>query len=322
MIMRKMLLIDNIILWDMRFQMRHSSQAIIFDTQRFSLHDGPGIRTTVFFKGCPLRCAWCQNPESQKSNPEIGFYTEKCLHCFQCLPICPEGAILNHDSRRVDYCRCSHCGKCAGVCPGGALLLIGKSYTAETLARELVKDCDFFQESGGGITLSGGEPMMHGVFLESLLPILKESKLHINLETCGVFQWDELQPILSLLDLIYFDLKLMDPKMHRKHTRGDNQLIQKNFIRLSAAFQNLQARMPIIPGITDTADNIIATAQFLKQSGHQSIHCLPYHCLGEEKLSRIEGEITPLYMGNLSVETCQRTAALFKKEGIHAVVYE
>ncbi|MCP5104141.1 MAG: radical SAM protein [bacterium] len=263
------------------------SQTLIFDIQRFCVHDGPGIRTTVFFKGCPLQCIWCQNPESHKAEPEIAFYKQRYSGC-----------------------------------PGEALKTIGTYWEAGSLLTEIEKDNDFFMDSGGGITLSGGEPVMQVQFLKRFLPLVKSKNIHVNIETCGMFQWQEMKKILPFLDLIYYDLKIMDPVLHKKFTRRDNTIILENFTRLAAVFANLQARMPIIPTLNDGPENIFSTARFLKQCRKESIHLLKYHNLGEAKLPAIQTQLQPLGMPNNSDGFLSTAAALFEKENIEAIFEE
>jgi pyruvate formate lyase activating enzyme len=299
-----------------------AAAAVLFDVQRFSLHDGPGIRTTLFFKGCPLRCAWCQNPESQKGQPEIAFFGDRCVGCFQCREVCPEQAIVNGADHRVDYTRCNHCGRCADSCPGGALVMVGRLWDAENLALDVARDTDFFVESGGGVTLSGGEPMAQASFLVRLLPKLKARGIHINMETCGVFRWDVMAPLLPMLDLIYFDLKLMDSQRHRYYTGGDNRLIHANFTRLADGVGTVTPRIPLIPGISDTEENLRETARFLRRAGHSRVHCLPYHNWGEAKMARIQGARAPMNLDRAAGKDRETVAAIFSREGIDALVYD
>ncbi len=296
--------------------------AIIFDIQRFSIHDGPGIRTTIFFKGCPLACAWCQNPESHKVAPEAAFYKEYCRMCFRCKEACPEGAILEDREHRVDYSRCKACGMCPDVCLHNAIRIIGREWTADALAHEVMKDRDFFEDSGGGVTLSGGEPMLHAAFLREFLPLVKDAGIHINIETCGQFRWEHMERIIPYLDLIYFDIKHMDGEEHRKHTGASNRVILENFMKLAAVFPGLQARMPVVPGINDEPDNIVATARFLKEQGQKTVHCLPYHSMGEAKLVRISTKLKPLGINGPTGEHMKRIQELFREQGIDALIYE
>lgn len=298
------------------------ARACVFDIQRFSLHDGPGTRTTVFLKGCPLRCAWCQNPESHRKEPEIAFYRERCARCFACRDVCPEGAILDGSGRRVDHDRCTGCGACARACPNGGLRLIGAEWDAGMLAAELLKDRDHFRDSGGGVTLSGGEPMVHPRFVLELFGALRKEKIHTAIETCGVFRWRDMERLLPHTGLIYYDLKHMDDRAHRAHTGSGNRRILDNFLRLSRCFSDLQARMPLIPGFNDGAENIGATAAFLKKAGRRSIHCLPYHNLGEAKIPRIRTSLAPLGIAGQDGGDLAPVRHLFRKDGIDAIIYD
>jgi pyruvate formate lyase activating enzyme len=295
---------------------------VIFDVQRFSLHDGPGIRSTVFFKGCPLRCLWCQNPESHQLKPELAFYVERCQRCFRCATACPRDAITREPRQRILFSRCDGCGRCASACLHQGLRQIGRTWRIETLLRELLKDKDYFEDSGGGVTLSGGEPMMQSACLAELLPRLKEAGLHVNLETCGAFKWEQMEPLLPYLDLIYFDLKHLDATSHKRLAGRDNQIILDNFARLSKCFPSLQARMPIVPGMNDDADNLAATARFLTRHGQQTIHCLPYHNLGEAKIPRLHTRSRPLGLKSPTAGELELVRDAFEERGIHAIVYD
>lgn len=297
-------------------------QALIFDIQRFSLHDGPGIRTTVFFKGCSLACAWCQNPESLRLAAEMAFYGQSCQGCLACREACPRGAIVEGDEQRIDYARCDACGACVEACPTGSLRLIGRRWSAPELAEEVCKDADFFADSGGGVTLSGGEPVLQAGFLGGFLPRLRERGVEVNLETAGHYPWERLEGLLPLVDLIYFDLKHMDDAAHQWHTGSSNQRILENFARLAAAGAPLQARMPLIPGVNDDPGNIAATARFLRQQGQDSIHCLPYHPWGEAKLPRIASRLAPLGLARQEPEQLNHTAELFEEHHVHALLYD
>lgn len=302
-----------------RSETTSKGNALIFDIQRFSLHDGPGIRTTVFFKGCSLRCAWCQNPESISGKAQIAFYAERCRRCFSCREVCPRDAILDGD-RRINDQACDSCGVCAAACPFDALRLVGRTWSDVELAAEILMDRDFFADSGGGVTLSGGEPMLQFPFLELLLPRLREEGIPIALETSGCCRRDWLEKVVPYLDLMYFDLKHMDSASHREYTGRDNGLILDNFSRLAGLCDNLQARMPVIPGINDGRENISATAGFLRKNRLKKIRCLPYHSMGEAKLSRMETGQGPLNRESATSEDMKRIKKAFRKEGIDAVV--
>ncbi|MGK5094619.1 glycyl-radical enzyme activating protein [Deltaproteobacteria bacterium TL4] len=299
-----------------------NESAVIFDIQRFSLHDGPGIRTTVFLKGCSLRCLWCQNPESQSLQPEIAFYREYCQECYRCEASCSQGAIIRGKHARISYEQCNACQKCVAVCNTRALRLIGKTWSVQQLYEEILKDRDFFEDSQGGVTFSGGEPLIHSAFLASLLPLLKQAGIHVTVETSGLFQWQKISPLLPYLDLIYFDLKHTKATLHQKFTKQSNKKILENFEKLTKVFPAVQPRMPVIPGINDDAETLKAVALLLKSQGYESIHCLPYHNLGESKIPRLNTQMKPLHLQSLDIKNLELIQRTFKKEGIHAVIYD
>lgn len=298
------------------------STGLVFDIQRFCLHDGPGIRTTVFFKGCPLQCAWCQNPESQKVTAELAYYRERCIRCRDCLRVCPENAILAEDEKWIDREKCTLCGRCVDTCTSRGIELVGRNWNAEDLLGEVLKDQDFFSESGGGITLSGGEPMLQHAFLIEWLPRVKAHGIHVTMETCGLAEWPRIQRVAPFVDLFYFDLKVMNPEKHHHYTGVDNRIILENFMKLSANAKNLQARMPLVPGITSTPENISETSGFLKSAGHSIIHCLPYHKMGESKRIRLGAGEVSIDAASPTPEELDVAIAVFQKEGIDAVVYD
>lgn len=306
----------------MKDLMQHKKDALIFNIQRFCLHDGPGIRTTLFFKGCPLRCAWCQNPESISPEAEMAFIAERCKGCFQCAEACGNAAILRSKEMRIDYGRCTVCGRCADVCPAESLTLVGRRWPVDALLGEVLRDLDFFQDSGGGITLSGGEPLLQWRFLEDFLPRVKQQGIHVTLESSGYFEWAHIESILPFLDLIYFDLKHMDTKIHRHYTGAGNRRILDNFSRLSSALTLLVPRMPIVPGVNDSKENIGETSRFLLRHGHRSIHGLPYHGLGVEKNRWINSSLQPLHLTSMDADACTPIKRMFEKEGIHAIIYD
>jgi len=295
-------------------------KAIIFDIQRFSIHDGPGIRSTIFFKGCNLKCAWCQNPESLNPAPETAFYEDRCILCGNCLEACPEKAILKGLAPRINRRLCKGHGKCVEICQPGALKIIGSSWGSKELFAEIMKDLDFFRESGGGITLSGGEPLLQCDFLRDFLPMVREAGIHINLETSGMAPWKSLEKLLPFLDMIFFDIKMIDNKLHKEITGVPNGKILGNFARLCIELPGLTPRMPVIPGLNDTKKNIIDTALFLKKHKKTSIHLLPYHNMGEAKLPRIDTSLTPLKLSPRP-GFVDEAAALFMKKGISPEVY-
>ena len=292
----------------------------VVDVQRFSLHDGPGIRTTVFFKGCVLRCAWCHNPEALRREPEMAFHAERCAGERRCAAACPRGAILTAPDRRIDFASCDACGRCADACGHAALRVIGRRYTVEALVAEIAKDRDYFAESGGGVTLSGGEPTLHGAYLAALLPRLAAERIHVVLQTCGLFHWEQVAALLPWIGLVQFDLKHMDSAAHARLTGAGNERILDNFARLVASGAAVEPRMPVIPGLNDDPENLRATARFLARHGHHTLHCLPYHDLGEAKLRRLAPTLAPLGQPRLDPRAMTPFTRRFGKEGIDVVL--
>lgn len=270
------------------------SRGWIWDIKRYALHDGPGVRTTVFFMGCPLRCLWCCNPESQPLIGQLCWIENNCLNCDLCLQICPIKAISRDEqgARKIDRIRCDRCGLCVEQCPGGALSLLGRQATVEEILQEVCKDAVFFQRSQGGLTLSGGEPTVQLDFAGELLRRYKlEEYGHTAMETCGYIQWAELAPLLDFIDLVLYDIKHMDSVRHRRLTGVDNDLILRNAACIAETGKKLIVRFPLIPGYNDDSENIIRTGQFVGDlPGLKQIDLLPYHRLGETKYKRLDQE--------------------------------
>jgi pyruvate formate lyase activating enzyme len=296
-----------------------TEEALVADIQRFSLHDGPGIRTTVFLKGCDLRCLWCQNPETVKRTPEIAFFAERCEGARWCA-VCPISAITFNDGPRIDYDQCTACGLCAAACPHGALRLVGRRMRVEELERELLTDRSYFEDSGGGVTFSGGEPMLQAPFLAILLPRLSREGVHIAMQTCGAFAWSRMEDLIGSLDLVYFDLKHMDRDTHRRLTGSSNEHILSNFAKLADSEVTLVARMPVIPGFNDDRANVSATARFLVQHGHSTLHLLGYHRLGEAKKPRLHAALAPFEHASVEHHELEKTKCVFAEVGIDAVI--
>ena len=269
-----------------------STKGVIFNVQHYSIHDGPGIRTTVFMKGCALRCLWCQNPESQSTRPELFFDSEQCKGCGTCVQACPEGAIELYDGRSwTNRKLCMGAGKCAEVCPHEARNVMGRYVTAEEIFKQVAGDAIFYQRSGGGVTLSGGEPLAQPRFAMSLLKLCKDASIHTALDTCGYAPWDTVRQVLDYVDLVLYDFKHMDPVEHEKCTEVSNDLILDNARKIHHELSiPILARVPIIPGYNDSVENIEATARFIATELGNSIkvHLLPYHRLGETKYERLE----------------------------------
>jgi pyruvate formate lyase activating enzyme len=236
----------------------------ILHLQRLSTEDGPGIRTTVFFKGCPLRCEWCHNPESLLPQGQVQWMEKACIGCHTCLSVCTRGALVDGNGGiSIDRSRCDGCGMCAAQCPTNAMECLGKQVTVDGLLAELVKDRAFYEKSGGGVTLSGGEPTAQPGFAEAFARRLFESGLDTALDTCGLCAPEILGRLLPWVSLVLFDLKLIDPTLHRQYTGQGNELILENAQRVAAARKRLWIRTPLIPGATDQKANIWAIGQFI-----------------------------------------------------------
>ena len=269
--------------------MSPAESGIIFDIKRYAIHDGPGIRTTVFLKGCPLRCQWCANPESQQTSPEIAFMSSECIGCGGCAEGCPEKAITMEKGRPLrDSAKCVSCGSCADQCPSEALQLMGRSATVDAVFEDISADQPFWERSGGGVTLSGGEPLMQPGFAAALLRRCHENYLHTVLDSCLQVPTKSLEAVTADVDLFLCDLKLMSASRHREATGFTNELILQNLALLLESDKNILVRRPLIPGLNDDTDELNAFGDFLGslRPGVQ-VELLPYHRLGESKFERL-----------------------------------
>ena len=263
-------------------------QPFIFNVQKFCVHDGPGIRTTVFFKGCPLRCAWCHNPESQDFAPELLVNAEKCTSCRQCLPTCPAGAIrATGEGIVTDRASCRACGSCVDECLKGAREIAGHQATITELLAEIEKDRVFYEQSGGGVTLSGGEVLCQPEAARELAQTCKSRGIHVAIDTCGHATYENLARLLDCADLFLYDLKHLDPLQHRKFTGQDNHLILDNLLRLSATGQSIHLRIPLIENFNADDAHIESVARFVRQLNLSRIDLLPYHNTGSSKYERL-----------------------------------
>lgn len=256
------------------------NKAIFFDIQRNSFVDGPGIRTTVFFKGCNLKCAWCHNPESQSAKPQMMFYKDKCTGCGKCKSVCP-----------YHLEQCELCGKCTLYCPVDARKVCGKEHTVDEVLKEVLKDKAFYETSGGGVTFSGGECMLQIDFLAEILKKCKENGIHTAVDTAGHIPFESFEKILPYTDLFLYDIKIFDSQKHKQYVGVGNELILENLKKLFERKVKLWIRIPIIPDVNDSIEEIQKIKDFLKTIGTpEKIELLPYHAMGENKYRAIGKE--------------------------------
>lgn len=296
------------------------SLGTITNIQKFSLHDGPGIRTTIFLKGCPLRCFWCHNPETHSINHQIIFFEERCTGCGVCTRRCPQNAIKIKDNHPVrDNSKCNLCGKCADFCPNNAQEYIGKDLTTREIMKEIIKDEAFYEESGGGVTFSGGEPLMYLDFLEDVLTSCKIRGIHTAVDTSGYAPWECFEKIIDKVDLFLYDLKLMNDEKHKKYTGVSNKVILENLKKLSDSGANIYIRMPIIVGVNDDS-HIDETIKFLLNLNIIQVNLLPYHKMGMEKYKRLGINYKLTGDEKPSDENMKEIADKFRKAGIKVKV--
>ncbi|RKF20891.1 glycyl-radical enzyme activating protein [Alginatibacterium sediminis] len=309
-----------------------AQQATILNVQRFTLHDGPGIRTEFFLKGCPLRCDWCGNPESFTRQPEVGVFANRCISselCDDCKLVCHDLQMLIFTDSKLDSIdrkQCSSCLECAQVCPSEAIRPWGHSMTVDECMKVIIQDRGFYERSGGGVTVSGGEPLLQSDFVGQLFKACKQQGIHTCLESSLYANWNKIESLLPVTDLFISDLKLMDSQRHKQYTGVDNHKILENLITLSATNKPLILRIPVIPNINDDEDNIKASADFILQQMQgkvRTLQLLSFMRLGEEKYQSLG---LPYKMQDLKFDRAafqkkvEKIAVYFNQRGIHCMI--
>ncbi len=283
---------------------------MIFDIQRFSVQDGPGLRTTVFFKGCPLQCLWCSNPESQSALPQLLYFETRCTYCYQCVDVCPAGAIHKADDGRLilDRQQCTGCGTCVEECLAGARSISGKQMTVDEVCNIIEKDMSYYRNSGGGVTVSGGEATCQPESLVQLLVRCREMGVHTCLDTCGYADWDILREALKHVDLVLMDNKQMNTDIHKKLTGVGNERILENTARVASMGVPMVIRVPLIPGCNDSEENITQLGQFMKATGLLRVDLLPYHRFSTGKYQALGKEYKLAEIPNPDEDEVRRVA--------------
>ncbi len=296
-----------------------STSGVVFDIQRYSLQDGPGLRTLVFLKGCPLRCLWCSNPESQRLEPQLLYDGDRCTLCLRCVPVCPSGALTSAGEGALSYdlTRCTCCGACVHACPNGARRVCGETMTVEHVLGLVLRDAPFYRRSAGGVTLGGGEPTGQPQFARALLEACRSHGLDAAIETCGYADTRALLSVAMLADHVFFDVKHADSARHRELTGVPNELILDNLRALLYVHNDVTVRYPLVPGCNDSGDDLRALAhRLLHLPRIPLVEMVPYHRFGEHKY-RLLGrpytlEGTPVCDKQNSEQAC----AILKQHGI------
>lgn len=287
---------------------------LVFNIQRYSVHDGPGIRTTVFLKGCPMACLWCHNPESQDARPQIMVMENRCIRCGQCATVCPAGeGTLDPAARAAE---CTRCGACVEACPTQARQMVGRTMNAREVLAEIRRDALFYDQSGGGVTFSGGEPLLQHRFLHTLVAACRAQEIHTVVDTTGCAPWEHLAPLVPVTNLFLYDIKVIDDTRHRRLIGVSNRLILENLVRLSEARAQMWIRIPLIPGMNDSDDDIDAVARLITPlHGIQLVSLLPYHDTGRMKFARLGKPYLLDKIEPSAPEALERAAERFRRHG-------
>ena len=295
----------------------------IFNIQHFSTEDGPGVRTTVFLQGCPMRCQWCANPESQKSVRQLAHRAPVCVKCGYCIKNCPQQALSVRDGAiKIARGKCVVCGTCVNVCPSHAMFFYGEEKTMESVFEEVVRDKGFYETSGGGVTCSGGECMIQADFVSELFRKCKEEGIHTTLDTCGYFPPENIEKVLPYTDLVLYDVKLMDNEKHKEYTGASNELILDNLKRIHEYPVKIFIRIPVIPGYNDSEEDLAATAEFVKELD-PSLHVdlLPYHRFGLGKYKMLDMPYLPEGVSSPTEEQKEGYKRIFINSGLDCTMH-
>ena len=292
---------------------------VITEFKRFATHDGPGIRTTVFVKGCPLRCVWCSNPETWEMTPQLYYKPQLCVECGRCVEVCPEKAVTMDKDRKVDRLKCTLCFKCVDACLYGAFEKVGKVVSVDEVLRIVERDLPFYRRSGGGVTFSGGEPLQQPTFTSEVFKRCKEKGIHTTLDTCGYAKPELVEEVLKYTDLVLLDIKHMDSEKHIKYTKVNNEIILRN-ARLMASRCEVRVSLPLIPTLDDSYENIKATAEFAKSIGVKYIDIEPLHKFGDHKYKFLGLESPYTHLREPTQEEVLKVKREIESLGLHVTI--
>jgi pyruvate formate lyase activating enzyme len=312
--------IDRLTYWEYIFIVESGA---IFDIKKYSINDGPGIRTTVFFSGCPLSCWWCHNPESQSLKSEFLYRQNRCLLCGACAETCPEGAIHLNGSAITDREKCVRCQTCVSVCYSGARQFSGREVTVDEVMAQVKREIPFYDESGGGVTFSGGEPLMQPTFLTELLTACREQEIHTTVDTSGFASWNVFEQIRGKVDLFLYDLKHMDSVRHREVTGVPNEVVLENLRKLAERGHKILVRIPLIPGINDDEENLAASGRFLASLPNlQGVELMGYHDIAQAKYEALGWEYKLTDTRPPTKEAMRHAAEVLKSYDLRLTIYD
>jgi len=297
-----------------------SATALLMDVKKFAVHDGPGVRTTLFLKGCTLRCIWCHNPEGISPKPELAYYAHKCIGCGECVRVCPNGAhSISADGHVFNREKCIACGACEPACLGEAIKLFGKEIDVDEALRIALEDRMFYSTSGGGVTISGGEPLLHAEFVRELCERLHGEGIHTAVDTCGCVPWSAFETVLPVADMFLYDIKQFDSDAHKALTGAGNERILENLQRLSDAGKRIEIRMPFVPGCNSDDETVHKIGEFLGKLNIERMKVLPYHSLARSKYVALGKEDTMPHVDAPSDEMLNHAVEILRSHGVNAV---